>query len=131
MTDSDCRRMCLMITMRAHPLATFLAGLLLGIGAPAALGAVQDGLFPDVSPGSSYSSAVSEVSRLGIIRGYDNGRFGPNDPVTRAQAAVMFSRYDHTVIDSLRKQIDAISEKVGIGSCNGHAAGETYPASDG
>jgi len=54
-------------------------------------------VFPDVPKDSYYAAAVDYMSSLGVINGYDNGNFGPGDGVNRAQAAVMFQRYDDTI----------------------------------
>ena len=39
--------------------------------------------FPDVTQGSLHEKAICELKRRGIIRGYDDGTFGENNPVTR------------------------------------------------
>ena len=49
--------------------------------------------FPDVAEGEWYSEAVRWAASEGVITGYDNGNFGPNDPITREQLAVMLYRY--------------------------------------
>lgn len=51
--------------------------------------------FPDVdkTAGSWYAGYVGWASENGIITGYDNGNFGPNDPVTREQMATIIIRY--------------------------------------
>ncbi|MFA6038655.1 MAG: S-layer homology domain-containing protein [Candidatus Peribacteraceae bacterium] len=38
------------------------------------------------------SAAINRLTALGIVRGYDDGRFGPSDQVTRAQAVTMLYR---------------------------------------
>lgn len=48
--------------------------------------------FPDVPAGASYAEAVQQLSASGIIRGYADGRFGPANPLLRAQAAVTIVR---------------------------------------
>lgn len=48
--------------------------------------------FQDVSSVSWYGPAIRNCVRAGIIAGYDSEHFGPGDPVTRQQAAVIFSR---------------------------------------
>lgn len=48
--------------------------------------------FPDVSPEASYAEAVQQLVASGIIRGYPDGRFGPNDSILRAQSAVTLVR---------------------------------------
>lgn len=40
---------------------------------------------------SSYKSSIDELSQLGIINGFEDGTFKPQDNVTRAQAATMFA----------------------------------------
>lgn len=49
--------------------------------------------YGDVSGGAWYSEAVRWATSQGIVSGYGNGRFGPNDPITREQLAVMLWRY--------------------------------------
>jgi hypothetical protein len=49
-------------------------------------------IFTDVPEGAYYDEAVGELQAAGIVRGYEDGRFGPNDYVTRAQVAVMLQR---------------------------------------
>lgn len=49
--------------------------------------------FADVASGQWYARAVSWAEQNGIVTGYGNGRFGPNDPVTREQLAAIFYRY--------------------------------------
>jgi len=43
--------------------------------------------FPDVSGSHKNAEAISDLVNRGAISGYDNGDFGPEDGVTRAQAA--------------------------------------------
>ena len=58
-------------------------------GSPATSGSV----FSDVAAGTYYTDAVSWASRNGIVSGYGNGKFGPNDAITREQLAVILYRY--------------------------------------
>ena len=48
--------------------------------------------FRDVSPAASYAEAVQQLTSRGIIRGYADGRFGPDDALLRAQTAVTLVR---------------------------------------
>lgn len=41
--------------------------------------------FNDLQEGSWYINAIDFVTRYGIMTGYNNGKFGPNDPCTRSQ----------------------------------------------
>lgn len=55
----------------------------------------QGGLssFSDVKPGSYYQPYLAWATENGIIRGYGNGRFGPDDPVTREQMATIMAAF--------------------------------------
>jgi hypothetical protein len=48
--------------------------------------------FPDVTSDSHYYAAITYLAGKSVISGYDNGNFGPNDPVTRQQFAKMIVR---------------------------------------
>jgi hypothetical protein len=81
--------------------ATFIAGALSGVaGAAIAATTLGSYVFPDVASGSFYDSAVGEMYNLGIIKGYDNGKFGPDDAVTRGQLAVMLQRFRDNLVNS-------------------------------
>ena len=49
--------------------------------------------FSDVSESAWYADAVSWAAKNQIIFGYSDGKFGPNDPVTREQMATMIWRF--------------------------------------
>ena len=49
--------------------------------------------FTDVPGGKWYSNAVAWAAEKQIVNGYGDGRFGPNDPVTREQLAAILFRY--------------------------------------
>ena len=49
--------------------------------------------FNDVKDGLWYSKAITWASNQGIISGYQDGKFGPDDNVTREQMAVMLRNY--------------------------------------
>lgn len=51
------------------------------------------GNFTDVQSGAWYADAITWASQTGIVSGYGNGQFGPNDSITREQLAVMLWRY--------------------------------------
>lgn len=52
-----------------------------------------DSRFDDVASGAWYAKAVAWGTETGILSGYGNGNFGPADPITREQLAVMLWRY--------------------------------------
>lgn len=43
--------------------------------------------FKDVSTANGYYKAIAALSEKGVINGYGDGRFGPNDNITRGQMA--------------------------------------------
>ena len=49
--------------------------------------------FSDVDPAAYYAEAIRWATSEGIVGGYGGGVFGPNDPITREQLAVMLYRY--------------------------------------
>ena len=49
-------------------------------------------VFEDVKAGSDYSEAVTMLSDLGIIQGKDDGKYHPEDTITRAEACAMIAR---------------------------------------
>lgn len=49
-------------------------------------------LFSDVAPSDWYNGAVNLAASRGLVNGYGNGRFGPNDPVTYGQLSTMMLR---------------------------------------
>lgn len=46
--------------------------------------------FSDVDPHSSHANAILWAWQEGFVDGYEDGRFGPDDPITREQMAVIF-----------------------------------------
>ena len=49
----------------------------------------EPGCFPDVDKNSWANGIIQRSVDLGIFHGYSNGNFGPDDNVTRGQAAVL------------------------------------------
>ncbi|HMM05292.1 MAG TPA: S-layer homology domain-containing protein [Clostridiales bacterium] len=49
--------------------------------------------FSDVAEGKWYTEAVVWAAEHKIVDGYGNGKFGPNDPITREQMAAILFRY--------------------------------------
>ncbi len=73
-----------MLRRRTHVtvmLTTIVVVLLLGAGLAIA--------FSDVPSGSDYEEAINDLSGLGIINGFEDGNFRPNELVTRQQFAKM------------------------------------------
>ena len=59
-------------------------------GSPETTGAAR---FGDTAGGAWYTEAVRWAAGCGVVKGYDNGCFGPNDAVTREQMAAILYRY--------------------------------------
>ena len=59
-------------------------------GNPAAKGNVS---FPDIKESDWYYTPVIWAAENGIVNGYGNGKFGPNDNVSREQLAAMLRNY--------------------------------------
>ena len=51
--------------------------------------------FDDVKSGSYYEKAITWAAAKGIVSGYGSDLFGPDDPITREQMAVILFRYAH------------------------------------
>ena len=50
-----------------------------------AIPTVSNAAFSDVEDGNSYKTAITTLSKLNIINGYDDGTFGPKKDITRAE----------------------------------------------
>ncbi|MEK3766057.1 S-layer homology domain-containing protein [Solibacillus sp. FSL K6-4121] len=56
---------------------------------------VKDPKFKDVTTANGFYKAIAAMAEKGIIRGYGDGRFGPNDPITRGQmASILVKAFD-------------------------------------
>ena len=79
------------------------------------------GSFSDVGSGAYYADAVEWANTRGIVTGYGDGSFGPDNTITRQQLAVMLYRYaramgyDTSATTSLAGYADA-------GQVSGYAA---------
>lgn len=69
--------------------------------------------FPDVEANASYAQAVQELSSLDVISGYDDGTFGPDKLVTRAEITKM-------IVDALaeRSSAEASTESTKFGDAS-------------
>ena len=55
--------------------------------------APAEGSFTDVTADAWYAGAVNWAAANGIVGGYGNGKFGPEDSITREQMAVLLYNY--------------------------------------
>ncbi len=49
--------------------------------------------FNDVAKGEWYSVSITWASNFGVVSGYKNGNFGPDDKITREDLAIMIRNY--------------------------------------
>ena len=100
--------------------------------------------FTDVPANQYYTEAVAWASANRIVTGYGNGKFGPNDPITREQLAAILYRYvqykqyydviygDASVFADGKKvsayAVDAVDWAVGMGLLSGTGSNMLTPA---
>lgn len=70
------------------------------------LPAAPDAIFVDVPAEQYYAKAVAWAAANGIVSGYGNNRFGPNDPITREQMATILYSYAAYKGYDITKQAD-------------------------
>ncbi len=64
--------------------------------------------FDDVMMGSWYADYINWAVSMGIVKGYGDGRFGPNDKITREQMALMTDNF----INAMSARPDVVNEKM-------------------
>lgn len=78
--------------------------------------------FPDVPQNAFYTEAVRNMVKRGIIQGFDDGTFRPNDLANRAQIVTMLDRYDKSLVTSdndIGTLIDVVCSTTKIGDSDG------------
>lgn len=50
-------------------------------------------VFDDVGNGTWYTDSINWASSIGVVLGYGDGTFGPDDPITREQMVAILYRY--------------------------------------
>lgn len=53
-----------------------------------------NGKFSDVNSGEWYAQAINYLASIGILKGYEDGLFHPEQTITRAEFAAIASRFD-------------------------------------
>lgn len=91
--------------------------------------------FSDVPSDKWYSEAVNALASLGIIQG-SNGKFRPNDPITRAEFVAIAMRFADTVrgarasftdVSTSAWYYDSIASAVSYGWIGGYSDGSFRP----
>ena len=73
--------------------------------------------YSDVPADAPPAAAIGEMTTLGILRGYESGLFGPDDPVTRSQIAILLKRLRDRDLRALRAQVEEIRIALALGAC--------------
>lgn len=92
--------------------AEFAALLIRALGIPEGSHIMSQ--FSDVSAGDWYFNTVNTAAQSGLITGYTNSTFGPEDLVTREQMAVMLKRamtYKQITVISDTNQIESLLDQ--------------------
>ena len=92
--------------------------------------------YTDVAADSWYNNAVSTLSNMGIINGYEDGTFKPNAPITRAEFTAIATRffdyeaeYDGAFNDVSARAwyADYVQAAVDMGLVDGYPDGGFHP----
>lgn len=93
--------------------------------------------FPDVPPSSAHYDTASDAARLGIVVGFTDGTFRPEDTVTRRQIHTMRQRVDGRAgdgrtVDASRgwvavQLVGSLDRAVELGIFQGYADGSLRP----
>jgi hypothetical protein len=75
-----------------------------------------ESIYPDVTEKDWYYVAVCTLTNGGILKGYLDGTFGPDRPITRAELATIISRFD--------SQFGQMETNVSFADTEGHWAEE-------
>lgn len=81
--------------------------------------------FNDVDGHMYYAQAIAWAKNSGIVKGYGDGNFGPDDQITRAQFATMLANYA-----KLKGEYEAVDTKSVLAGYADGAAVEDWAADD-
>ena len=83
-----------------NPLNHLVIGLLLIITTSTLTYAITQTDFPDVDSNEWYADGINYVSDAQLMTGYENGDFGPENQVLRAELATILQRFDERTLAS-------------------------------
>ena len=94
--------------------------------------------FSDVTADSWYNQTVSTLARMGIVKGYEDGSFRPNAPITRAEFGAIATRFfaetgatyepgTFTDVTGDEWYANAIQDAVNLGLIGGYPDGTVRP----
>ncbi|MCE5195643.1 MAG: S-layer homology domain-containing protein [Negativicutes bacterium] len=104
---------------RAITRAEFVAILVRALGLQRAAGVTN---FPDVANTAWFAGSVQTAVQYGLVAGYDDGRFGPFDNITREQAMTMIAR----AMKLTQLKADFSTEEIAAVLAGFSDAGETF-----
>lgn len=92
--------------------------------------------FTDVKDGAWYAKAVRVLASRGIISGYTDGSFRPDDPISRAEFTAIATRFakategktSFTDVSASHWAYSSIATAAGYGWVNGYSDGSFVPA---
>ena len=112
----------------------------LALAASMAASAFSAFAFSDVSDGEWYAEAVNSMSAKGLVNGYEDGSFRPNDNISRAEVAKILTTYFNVTASTQEEMSDvpagawyedAMRKAVGAGYMKGDSgAVVTYRPED-
>lgn len=112
----------------------------LALAASMAASAFSAFAFSDVSGGEWYAEAVDSMSAKGLVNGYEDGTFRPNDNISRAEVAKILTTYFNVTASTQEEMSDvpagawyedAMRKAVGAGYMQGDSgAVVTYRPED-
>lgn len=79
-------------------------------------------VFPDVPASHFAHDSIIKLADQGIIKGHADGTFGPEESITRAQAAVMFDRTEQYIEGKVTAALPEINR--GCPACHPTAVGD-------
>lgn len=99
----------------------------------------QENPFSDVSSNSWYNNAISTLYNSGVVDGYPDGSFRPNSPITRAEFAVIATRfydvaseYDTDAFNDISEHWarNYINHAAELGIISGYEDGSYHPSAN-
>ncbi len=94
--------------------------------------------YKDMDPKAWYNNPISTMSKLGIVSGDPNGKFRPEEPITRAEFATICARFDEStpnqtpIFTDVQSKSDHwafeyINKAAALGWINGYTDGTFRP----
>ena len=94
-----------------------------GMFATTAASAAMGGVFGDVPEDHVFAHAIEWAKDNGLVVGYDNGDFGPEDSVTRGQLSAIMKRYHERLAPDNGQRLDGSKgDKGDAGSAGANGA---------